>query len=1535
MSSPADSDTLDRVTEPAGSHRGLLRRLQEYLRSALTDPKTAEIPIEVQRDADQLLGCLPTADGSDAEILHTVGLLGYLHHSAEPELTDRGYESVIQLLTEAVRRSDPDDPGVLDRALDLGAVGVEWYERRPVRADLDAAVGVLRTVHETGPAGRAASRAPLLTGLAHQLAEAGSVELAEEAMAVLDHACRDIGDTSGPVDAVGRDELVAAAGSVLGALRGRPDARRDGMGDRIVGLARRAVADGDPDDLRHPWRLLHLAVVLGLRDDGEAATEAVGLLCRCIPALIVGEPVRTFALVELGNRLFAAGATLPDSAIDAAEAMLARQAPGMGDGDPDQPALLVARIAGQRALLTRRDGGVADRLRELATTLAAVMPPGPERDRVLGTVELAWPPRDREEEHTRQQAAGEVLLERIATAPDHHPLLRMWLGDLADLLRHRCAEDPSPPVVREAIEVHRRLLGMDDRRDPERTLALAELLQRQYQLDRDRAALVESGELLHGILRSTGPDSPTHAEARAGFSAAIIDLAGLDGSAELVDLAEESALALIHDGCPEHGLPAAWHNVANARMLRHGRSGDGLAEAIDAARQAVRLGPATDEAGVERQLLLAQLLAVDGQVAEAVALVEGAVGWFGDRPLPPRVAAGHATVLAVSHGRFGDPADLDRTIARERSIVATSDPVTAAIARGRLAAGLRVRFERTGDLATLEEAITHYREALRVLPEPNRMRPVLQSNLVVAMHWYARRTGDPDRVAEAVAASRALVTATAPEDPAFAHRLMTLGSVLGMQFESTGDRALLDEAVAAQRRAVDLTPPGHPHLGLRYSVLAFSLTRMVILTANRDVAEAAVEAAAQAVTNTPEDHAQRANRLVNLAAMISTAGTVDMRSPSPAAAWRTMRRMPEAIRAAEAAARTTTAPPAVRLRACRVWGLLAATARRWPAAADAYALGVEQLPLVARRNLRRTDAEYLLAGVDADHIVSAADQLPAANNVVHLAAAACAIRAGDAERALTVLEQGRGVLASYALDARTDLTDLEAAAPDLAAEWTLMLDELDDVQEPLLDEFAEQATDHRHELALRWDQLLSRIRAVPGCAGFAAPLRLSSLLPAAAGGPVVVVNVSALGCHALIVTSDAVRALKLRRLHDTEVDQRARAFLVAVERPDGGGASEATIRDTLGWLWDSVAEPVLTALGHRAAAGGGTWPHVWWSPTGLLQFLPLHAAGRHRAPGDSVLDRVVSSYTPTLRALLHARARPAAGETPLLAVAMSRTPGEAPLPSTTREARDLARVVPRAQQLTDDDAGYQAVLAELGRCGRVHFACHAVSDPHSPSASRLLLHDRPLAVRDIARLRLDRAEFAFLSACSTAPATTGWPTRPSTWRRRSSWPATATSSAPCGRSRTRSRRRSCAASMRGSWPAHRPPRRCTRWSARFGPTTRTRPRSGPPTCTPGREQPRFRLATFAGYDWMVTVITHGGGGSAHRQPEGGQVTCLANPIPTTTTHSRLRRNRRFARRARWPSPASSERRSSGTTSSSSARPRPWCSTRCSSRRSTR
>lgn len=203
--------------------------------------------------------------------------------------------------------------------------------------------------------------------------------------------------------------------------------------------------------------------------------------------------------------------------------------------------------------------------------------------------------------------------------------------------------------------------------------------------------------------------------------------------------------------------------------------------------------------------------------------------------------------------------------------------------------------------------------------------------------------------------------------------------------------------------------------------------------------------------------------------------------------------------------------------------------------------------------------------------------------------------------------------------------------------------------------------------------------------------------------------------------------------------------------------------DVLGWLWDVLAKPVLDALeiGHQPLPGM-PWPRVWWSPTGLLNAFPLHAAGRHDQPGASVLDRVVSSYTPTIRALLRSRAHAAraadarsrAGqpERKVLAVAMPETAGHASLEWSATEAEALA--IDSTHRLVGREATRVAVLGALPGSGVTHFACHASSDPHDPTASHLLLHDGALNLGDIAGLRLDGAELAYLSACGTSRGST-------------------------------------------------------------------------------------------------------------------------------------------------------------------------------------
>ena len=141
----------------------------------------------------------------------------------------------------------------------------------------------------------------------------------------------------------------------------------------------------------------------------------------------------------------------------------------------------------------------------------------------------------------------------------------------------------------------------------------------------------------------------------------------------------------------------------------------------------------------------------------------------------------------------------------------------------------------------------------------------------------------------------------------------------------------------------------------------------------------------------------------------------------------------------------------------------------------------------------------------------------------------------------------------------------------------------------------------------------------------------------------------------------------------------------------------------------------------------------------------------------------VSSYTPTIRALRHARGqRPTPPEsTRALIVAMPTTPAAPPLRNVAAEAAAVCKRLPRPELLMEGGAipplvagtpTRENVVTQLERCSIAHFACHGFSDPADPSRSELLLHDRadPLTVTSLAPVNLERADLAYLSACQTA-----------------------------------------------------------------------------------------------------------------------------------------------------------------------------------------
>jgi tetratricopeptide (TPR) repeat protein len=684
--------------------------------------------------------------------------------------------------------------------------------------------------------------------------------------------------------------------------------------------------------------------------------------------------------------------------------------------------------------------------------------------------------------------------------------------------------------------------------------------------------------------------------------------------------------------------------------------------------------------------------------------------------------------------------------------IPTDDP-RRPFALSSLGVALRIRFEVSGASTDLDAAIKAGQAAIGPPSSVAADRAIWLTNLAIALWHRAERTGVVADLDAAVDASREAVQLTPTGHPSLAKRQANLGSALATRFKY-GQRATdLDDAIEALRGAAEITPSGHPSRPLFLSNLARALRdRFSQAQAVADLDEA-IEAGRVAVAGTPVDDPHRATRLSGLGTSLLTRAA-DESDPALAA---------EACGLFREAVEQTTAAVDTRIDAARKWAGLAIYAADWPQALTASTAAMELLPILAWHGLDRQDQLHAVsaaAGVAAD-------------------GAAVALRAGEPEAALTLLEQGRGILLSHAINARSDLSLVAQQAPELAWRMQQVRAELDSTGNTL--ERVESLVgpphlaERRRHLAQEWDRLVDEARKLRGLRQFLRAPSFVDLQSAAAGGTVVVINTSRIRCDALLLTERGLDVLPLPRLDVDEIARRATILINALSAANRSAADRASARrslvETLAWLWDAIAEPVLMALGLREPIEPGReHPRIWWCPTGILTFLPVHAAGHYeldRGPDEppstisSLPDFAVSSYTPTLRALIDSKNRTASRPCRPLTLALPITPGLAPLPRADGEARDLDSRVPGGTMLIGPAATRDELLQRLPQHNCLHFAGHGSQDPADLSGSALYCYDHqangPVTLDDIAGLRLANADLAFLSACETAVGATQIP----------------------------------------------------------------------------------------------------------------------------------------------------------------------------------
>jgi hypothetical protein len=272
----------------------------------------------------------------------------------------------------------------------------------------------------------------------------------------------------------------------------------------------------------------------------------------------------------------------------------------------------------------------------------------------------------------------------------------------------------------------------------------------------------------------------------------------------------------------------------------------------------------------------------------------------------------------------------------------------------------------------------------------------------------------------------------------------------------------------------------------------------------------------------------------------------------------------------------------------------------------------------------------------------------------------------------------------------------------------------------------------------------------------------SEVLDLASHAPIIVLNAASQRCDAFVITPTGIDVIPLPQFKYEDIPEHANALQSAIHDTSvrSYSASMKKLKKCLEWLWDVVVGPIMDEIGFNDTPHkSGGWPRVWWMPTGVLSLFPWHAAGRHASGSStSTIDRVISSYTPTLKALSYMRekAQKASANYYQKAtfVAMSATENQSTLPSADVEVQGVFDLLPSSiSKVILDKPTKEEVLREIRTSNIMHFACHGELSSLEPSKSRLFLRDwqtNPLTVADLTALRLDNPRFAYLSACHAA-----------------------------------------------------------------------------------------------------------------------------------------------------------------------------------------
>ena len=685
-----------------------------------------------------------------------------------------------------------------------------------------------------------------------------------------------------------------------------------------------------------------------------------------------------------------------------------------------------------------------------------------------------------------------------------------------------------------------------------------------------------------------------------------------------------------------------------------------------------------------------------------------------------------AVRLSTRYERLGAMQDLHEAIVLDREALGLRPQghPDRSMSLNNLAVRLSIRYNQLGAMQDLDEAIVLDREALDLRPQghPDRSRSL--NNLAICLSTRYKQLGAIQDLNEAIVLEREALKLCPQGHPGRSASLNNLAVVLSTRYKQLWVMEDLDEAILLDREALDLRPQGHPDRSMSLKNLAVDLSSRYKKLGEMQDLDEAILLDREALDLRPQGHPGRSRSLNNLARHLCNRFTRSSQLHDKAELFNLYAQLVHVSHIVSSSD----------LSASRSW-IRVAEDFQHPTILLAY-----------ETSLRLLIQHLATLPSLPQHLVI----LKRLTSSLAVDAFSACLRKRAPLHAVELLEQGRGVFWSQLTRLRSPLDDVVVSGPagkTLADEFTRLA--------LLIRNALDSPGADQHErlcrLNLQIQTVVTNIRELPGLSRFLLPSLFPALQVAASGGPVIILNASKYSCDALVVFFDRDPVhipLQITQEGVRDLSKELQILTVRATRADVTKELACFLRK----LWDQIVSPIVDCLRKTHPSQS----RIWWCPTAEFSVLPLHAAGPFRKGQQNLPHLYISSYTPTLTALVRAR-RPdlsnsATEQKRFVAIGQAKTAGESELLSVGTELDIIGQHVDGFATFTRIDGEHSCtyrVVEELGKNEWVHFACHGLPNRKKPFRSAFALHDGHFTIQRIIGCELKNPEFAYLSACHT------------------------------------------------------------------------------------------------------------------------------------------------------------------------------------------